>query len=44
LTTALKRDILIVRAAGELAVPYTCNPLQQGWCQSEDSFLWSCPL
>ena len=38
LTLCKKPDIIKVRAAGELAVPSTCNPLQQGWCQSEDFY------
>ena len=30
LTSIQKSSILKVRAAGEIAVPCTCNPLQQG--------------
>ena len=30
LTSIQKSSILNVRAAGEIAVPCTCNPLQQG--------------
>ena len=30
--------------AGELAVPCTCNPLQQGWFPIlRDDFVWSAP-